>query len=155
MEGPKVLETIEGSNFAIGHTHKPCEHVRNTDPRFVNQCVKCGAGLAAVPVIERNAAYEKQLIEHACESVGLPHLADSIVALVSKRIFDGPVQMPPGRDLIREWFEEVADGFAYGAFKLQQLMDEGEPEGTSAKYLQEALRHSVLTFAALRKAGEN
>lgn len=138
MEGSAVLAT--------------CEHVRSTDPRHINQCVKCGHGLTPVPVLERNPQYEHDLIVNACESVGLAHLADPITAMVSRRIFDGPVQMPEGRNLIREWFEEVADGFAYGAFELQRIMDDDEEERVT--YLQEALRHSVLTFAALRKAAQ-
>lgn len=132
-----------------------CEHVRSTDPRHINQCVKCGTALDAVPVIERDPVFEKQLIENACEGVGLSHEADCINALVSKRIFEGPVQMPPGRDLIREWFEEVADGFAYGAFELQRLMQLNDDNDERSAYLQEALRHSVLTFAALRKAAQD
>lgn len=141
MEGQPILEA--------------CEHVRSTDPRHVNQCVKCGTGLDAVPVIERDPAFERQLIENACEGVGLSHVADSINAMVSKRIFDGPVQMPPGRDLIREWFEEVADGFAYGAFELQRLINLDDDNDQRSAYLQEALRHSVLTFAALKKAQQD
>jgi hypothetical protein len=104
-----------------------------------------------VPVIERDAEYERKVIENACEAVGQAHLADTIVAFVSKRIFDGPVQMPPGRNLVREWFEEVADGFAYGAFELQRHMADPRND-VDVIYLQEALRHSVLTFAALKKA---
>ena len=136
-----------------GGTVLVCEHVRSTDPRFENQCVKCGSGLAAEQLMERDPQFELEALRNAAEAVGLPHLADSLHAFANKRVEPGPIRLPEGRDLVQEWLEEVADGVGnYGPWQLQRMMHEGIEDDHRAAYLQEALRHGMLMYSALRKA---
>ena len=136
-----------------GGTVLVCEHVRSTDPRFENQCVKCGSGLPNEQLMERNPQFELDVLRNAAEAVGMAEQADSLHAFANRRVEPGPIRLPEGRDLIREWLEEVADGVGnYGPWQLQLMMEEGIEDDHRAAYLQEALRHGILMYAALRKA---
>jgi hypothetical protein len=58
-----------------------------------------------------------------------------------------------GRDLVSEWLEEVADGVGnYGPWELQRMIRDGVEDDHKAAYLQEALAHGLLMYAALHKA---
>jgi len=130
-----------------------CDHSRNSDPRFEHQCVKCGVSLAPDEVMERDPQFELDVLRNAAEAVGMAHLADSLHAFANKRVEPGPIRLPQGRDLVQEWLEEVADGVGnYGPWQLQRMMIEGVEDDHRAAYLQEALRHGMLMYAALRKA---
>ena len=136
-----------------GRTVLVCDHSRNSDPRFEHQCVKCGSTLPADDVMERDPQFELDVLRNAADAVGLPHVADSLHAFANKRVEPGPIRLPEGRDLVLEWLEEVADGVGnYGPWQLQRMMIEGVEDDHRAAYLQEALRHGLLMYAALRKA---
>lgn len=118
-------------------------------------CVRCGRTLSQPQplVMERDPAFELAALTNAAESVGLPHLADSLHRFANSRVEPGPVRLPEGRDLVREWLEEVADGCGnYGPWELQRRMRQGIEDDHKAAYLQEALRHGMLMYAALRNA---
>lgn len=136
-----------------GATVLVCNHSRNSDPRFEGQCVKCGVSLAPDEIMERDPQFEHDVLRNAAEAVGMAHLADSLHAFANKRVEPGPIRLPQGRDLVQEWLEEVADGVGnYGPWQLQRMMIEGVEDDHRAAYLQEALRHGMLMYAALRKA---
>jgi hypothetical protein len=103
--------------------------------------------------MERDPQFELDVLRNAAEAVGLPHVADSLHAFANKRVEPGPIRIPADRDLVQEWLEEVADGVGnYGPWQLQRMMIEGVEDDHRAAYLQEALRHGLLMYAALRKA---
>ena len=136
-----------------GGTVLVCEHSRNSDPRFGHQCVKCGSTQPADEVMDRDPQFELDVLRNAADAVCLPHLADSLHAFANKRVEPGPIRIPADRDLVQEWLEEVADGVGnYGPWQLQRMMIEGVEDDHRAAYLQEALRHGLLMYAALRKA---
>ncbi|MEI6446488.1 MAG: hypothetical protein WCO96_01255 [Actinomycetes bacterium] len=115
--------------------------------------MKCGKHLPEVTTMERNPQFEIAVLKAAAERVGLPHLADSLHAFADRRVLDGPILLPPGRDLIQEWLEEAADGVGnYGPWYLQlQHLFPSEDDGTIA-YIQEALQHGMLMYHCLLKA---
>lgn len=136
-----------------GATVLVCNHSRNSDPRFQEQCVKCGSTLPPDEIMQRDPQFELDVLRNAAEAVGLPEHADSLHAFANRRVEPGPIRLPAGRDLVQEWLEEVADGVGnYGPWQLQLMMRDGVEDDHRAAYLQEALRHGMLMYAALRKA---
>lgn len=132
-----------------------CEHSIGNDPRRAErrECVKCGLRVPEPFSMDRDPQFEIAVLSAAAERVGLPHLADSLHAFAERRVLDGPVLLPEGRDLIQEWLEEAADGVGnYGPWwlQLQQLL-QTEDDGTIA-YVQEALAHGMLMYHCLLKA---
>ena len=128
-----------------------CEHVEAEErPGW---CYKCGREMP--PTMDRDPAFEQAVLRNAAEGVGLVDVADSLRAFADKRAHTGPILLWPGRDLIREWLEEVADGVGnYGPWEIQRRMLEGVEDEHVAGYLEEAIRHGLLMYAALRKAAE-
>lgn len=106
--------------------------------------------------MERDPAFEHAVLRNTGEAVGLSEHADSLHAFACRRILPGPIQLPAGRDLVQEALEEVADcAGAYIPWRLQQLMEDQVEDDHEAAYLQEAMRHGMLMYAALRKASQD
>lgn len=126
-----------------------CEHAETGDR--AGRCYKCGHEMP--PTMDRDPAFERAVLNNAAEAVGLSHVADSLHAFADKRAEPGPVRLWEGRDLLREWLEEIADGVGnYGPWEIQRRMIEGLEDDGKDAYIQEALRHGLLMYAALRKA---
>jgi hypothetical protein len=129
-----------------------CNHKTASDPRLENICVKCGR-FVLTDTMERDPAFELAVLRDAAERVGLPHLADSLHKFADSRVEPGPIRLAEGRDLVKEWLEEVADGVGnYGPWELQRMIRDGVEDDHRAAYLQEALAHGLLMYAALHKA---
>ena len=125
-----------------------CSHVEADDRP--GRCYKCGREMPAV--MERDPDFEREVLRNAADVLGLQYVAENVRAFADKRTLPGPILLWPGRDFIREWREEAADGFNYGTWELQRMIADGIDDDHRAAALQEALRHCLLMYAALHKA---
>lgn len=95
---------------------------------------------------KRDQNYERLLIVATCQTLDLPHVADALLARHDRR---AQVTVENG---LTSWQDSIVDAFITASCELQRRMREESDDDDRIAYLQDALRHSALTFAALRKA---
>lgn len=136
------------------------DHVcaESPDPRRASACIKCGRRIEGRPVLEVDYAYRRAVLEDAAGAVGHPELAARLEVAADHRTDPGPVSLANDRDLLQEIIEEILDAIGnYAPWELQRLSDQPgamEPDDLErAAGIAEAMRHGVLMFDALLRAG--
>lgn len=92
----------------------------------------------------RDVALERRLTLQAAERAGVKCVV--LAHFAEQRAKPGPVLEPPGRDLVVEALEELADARNYLVWRTASEMREPEPDGQVAALVGEALEHLVRAF---------
>lgn len=93
-------------------------------------------------------------LEQAAHRAGVaPAVAEHLAWTAETRALPGPVHLD-GRDLVREFLEEVVDGAGnYGPWELQRLAGEtGSAAAARAADITEALEHALRCYDCLLRA---